>query len=229
MNGSELIESTLKFYYINMKNATKRKNYMINMLNHLMVKYERFEAIDGNNINYNILNILKKNEYITHEHSLINFLKNKKKLAIFMSHVLLWEKLNNNTINVILEDDVFIHYRFINKLQMIWSYIPQDFDILYLGCGGKIDGIKVNEHIIKPHNKHFPHTNHGLFGYIIKTSSIQKILQKMLPINNSNILIKGDWQQHYSIIPHLDWKLRHFYNKGITAYYLRKPLINHVG
>ena len=61
---------------------------------------------------------------------------------------------------------------------------------------------------------------------MVYPKSINKLLQILLPIDD--IKIKGDWQADCYIVPHLDWKIRHFYNSSINAYYLKHPLITHL-
>ena len=91
--------------------------------------------------------------------------------------------------------------------------------ILFLGCGGKLRGQSVNEYIVKPDEGQHQDTNHGLFGYMINPNSIEKMTKLLLPIDS--LYIMGNWQIEGCTIPHMDWKIRHFYNKGINAYYLK--------
>ena len=90
---------------------------------------------------------------------------------------------------------------------------PEDWDMLFIGRSKFLDGVKVAPNIIKPNPVHKRLTNHGMFAYLIKTSSIPKLLKIMLPI-----------PVYYQ---HIDWKLRAYYSKGINAYYLEKPLVMH--
>ena len=164
-------------------------------------------------------------------------MKNKVKLSIYMSHLLLWYQILkdyksialNKTVQIptyiVLEDDIHIKSNIQNSLTKIQKYIPMDYDILFLGYAGKLRGVKLNEYIIEPEAGQFQDTNHGLFAYIINPNSIDKLTDILLPIDSTNI--KGNWQTVGSNIPHMDWKIRHFYSNNIKAYYLLDPLIIH--
>ena len=94
-------------------------------------------------------------------------------------------------------------------------YSRKDCDILFIGRSKYLYVTTVAPNILKalPMEKHRPETNHGMFAYLIKTSSIPKLLKIMYPI-----------PVYYQ---HIDWKLRAYYSKGINAYYLEKPLVMH--
>ncbi len=229
------------FYYINMKDSPIRDNLMKNTIKHLYntkSTYERFQAFDNKVLDNNIIQALIQTGYLTQNTNLNNVYKHKIKLSIYMSHILLWDKILNNykaiPLNdrvqvpqyIILEDDIKIKFNIEILLDRIYRHIPQDYDILFLGCGGQLRGKLVNPYIVKPEEGQHRNTNHGLFGYMINPNSIEKMTKLLLPIDS--LYIVGNWQVNGCTIPHMDWKIRHFYNKGINAYYLKHPVIHHL-
>ena len=243
----------MKIIYINLQHETNRRNRLLREFNKADIKpneYEQYASLWGRNIGQKLISLLIKNEKLVNSRLwLTNFNElDKCKLAIYLSHVFLWEKIYNDYIgndkteygwyNVILEDDVIlskptkqlINYnnkktliltRLQDKIENNLKNIPEDWDILFIGRSKYLDGVKVAPNIIKPNPVHKSLTNHGMFAYIVKTSSIPKLLKIMLPVPPT-----------YN---HVDWKVRSHYtnanttdtSKSINAYYLEKPLITH--
>jgi len=231
-----------KFYYINLKTSIIRNNHIVNILNDIKLvnqscSFTRVDAFDNKSITPDVIDSLQKNEYLSDELELYTGLKNKKKISIYMSHISIWKEILKEYCAIslgkrtqipqyiILEDDVKINISIETHLDDIYKYIPTNYDILFLGYGGKLLGKQINPYIVKPDCGQHQDTNHGLFGYIINPNSIEKLNRLLLPIDSINI--KGNWQANGSNIPHMDWKIRHFYNTEINAYYLIKPLILH--
>ena len=231
-----------KFYYINMKQSVIRNNYMTDVINDIKLvnpscSFTRFEAFDNNLLTEDVISIIKNNKYLSDNIESYLIYKHRKKISIYMSHILIWSKILKEYLAIslgertqipqyiILEDDVKINISIETYLDNIYKHIPSKYDILFLGYGGKLLGKQINPYIVKPDSGQHQDTNHGLFGYIINPNSIEKLNRLLLPIDS--IYIKGDWQANGSNIPHMDWKIRHFYNTEINAYYLINPLILH--
>ena len=230
-----------KFYYINMKDSTIRNELMKKTIKKVQSGYsrfKRFEAFDNKLLNNDIINILKENKYLSHNIQYYTIMKNKVKLCIYMSHLLLWsvilkdykkiplDKKVHIPEYIVLEDDIKLKFNIEIMLDKVLKHIPRDYDILFIGYAGKLVGTQINNYIVRPVSGQLQDTNHGLFGYIINPNSIEKLMKLLLPIDSLNI--KGNWQVEGSIIPHMDWKIRHFYNKEINAYYLKHPLVIHL-
>lgn len=121
----------------------------------------------------------------------------KSAIGCAMSHVKAWEKMieNNDSSSLIIEDDVVIDIDFINKFNEI--DIPDDYDIIYLGCtnGCDIDKkysfefplvkyyisqnkyakkvMKINEHI------YVPSLPLALHGYILSLKGAKYLLDNI--------------------------------------------------
>lgn len=170
----------------------------------------RFNAIDGStNIKNNIQHFSKEKQQ--------NILKNWKKkpgtTGCFLSHIKLWKLIlddkKSNEYTLIMEDDSYI---IPNGMKIINLIIKKysDFDILYLGHGN-LKSKSINSYLEKPLIGKYSGYNTGLYGYIIKKSSIKKLL-KLLPFDN----------------PCLDYQLKSIFNKGYKAVFLKNPIIFHM-
>ena len=225
-----------------MKNSAIRNNHMIKVIHNIQrsnfnCHFERFEAFNNKSLTPHIIEMLRINNYLSRNIQIYSIMKNKVKLSIYMSHLLLWsrifkeykaiplEKRVQIPHYIILEDDINIKYNIEKMLDKLHKHFPPDFDIIFLGYGGKLMGKQFNEYFVIPDRGQHQDTNHGLFAYIINPNSIEKLTNLLLPIDS--LYIKGNWQATGSNIPHMDWKIRHFYNNEIKAYYLRHPLIVH--
>lgn len=234
----------MKIIYINLNHETNRKNLIINEFKKAYInedEYERYSSLWGQNITKQLIKALIQSNKLVNTNDWYKYFYKieKNKLAIYLSHTFLWEKIYNNytdtlsssnssygEYNLILEDDIFLPLgqknKEDNKIIRLHDYIeyylksvPDDWDILFIGRPKNLYGKTISPNILKafPMSKHRPETNHGMFAYLIKTSSIPKLLKIMLPI-----------PVYYQ---HIDWKLRAYYSKGINAYYLEKPLVMH--
>ena len=127
-----------------------------------------------------------------------NFTKNfskwgtKHAFGCALSHIKVWKKIleNNDEYALILEDDVVFENNFKKEFKDIINNVPDNFDILYLGCFGcgvnyKISNLglriygkgelkKINDKIIIPRHALATH------GYIISKKGCKKILDLLL-------------------------------------------------
>jgi GR25 family glycosyltransferase involved in LPS biosynthesis len=107
-------------------------------------------------------------------------------LGCMLSHITLWETLENDpdcTIAFICEDDILLNSNFIKKLKEIpWSDVPDNWDIIKLSYH-KLNGEQVSDHIVKPSLLTKPGTNSGTFCYLMKTSSAQILKNILIPYN----------------------------------------------
>ena len=61
----------------------------------------------------------------------------KSAIGCALSHLNTWKIFLDNTTDqyaIIFEDDIILVEDFTNKLDVIMSHVPKDFDILYIGC-----------------------------------------------------------------------------------------------
>lgn len=177
-------KNKIKVYLINLDSRKDRLNIFLKNYN-LKFNYEIIRAIDKIYINpfelykNNILGIiglnnLKKN--IRHSHYEFN---SKGAIGCYLSHIKTWEKIIEDNVDygIIYEDDVEINKK-INE-EIIYNYIknlPKDWDILLLNKN-RIKGKKYKKNIYKIEKFICTHS------YIIKKTSINKIINNIYPIN----------------------------------------------
>ncbi len=171
------------YYYINLDRHHDRKKYMETQFQNHKLNINRFKAFDKKLINPAYLDDLEKKNIILSKTQI----KNKKKegsLACLISHTNLWKKIyseKKGNISLIFEDDCQILPNFQNKLNIALQNAPEDWDMIWLGYNN-VKGDKVSEYYYKPYpgfNKGFNTQHHC---YLVKTSSIPKILNIVFPV-----------------------------------------------
>lgn len=195
-----------KIYVINLEESKDRLENLNKQANKLNLNIERFPAIKGKT--------LTEQDLINNDYLGNIKLKYNGSLGCYLSHCLLWEKIykENKYDNVlILEDDCLLPDNFIEQIQELKKYTPEDFDYLNLGIGKRREGKSINNKLIIPIEKNEKGLNAGLFGYIIKRKNIPKLLSLVKPINN-NIYI--------------DTVLRSNFNK-LNVFFVKKNIIGH--
>lgn len=171
-------------YYINLKKSTRRNKYMINQIQNQKINLLRFEGYDLNENTDAKLNILTSNKIIQDKKYIIN--ENKiGSVACLIAHTNLWEYLlinnNNNKFFLILEDDCKLCDNFTEEINFAIKKAPEDWDMLWLGYNN-IKGNKVSEYYYKPdvgYNKGYNTQHHC---YLIKLSSISKLIKLLIPL-----------------------------------------------
>ena len=159
-----------KYYIINLDKDTERLRKFDIHTRKNNIKYFRFPAINGRNLDENDFRLKKY------------FAKNLKKYSkaqksCTLSHISIWEKIKQDktTFNIIFEDDVIIPNNFNDKLKVYLEQLPENWDILFLG-GNKIIGKKYSKNLVKPDRHKFG--NFGLFAYLINSRNINFIVDK---------------------------------------------------
>ena len=174
-------------YYITISRLKDRQNYMVNQFkkNNLFVK--KHLGQDKLNMKKNINNLIKEG-YIDNTF----YINNKKKIekngsiACFISHCSLWQKLKNEPgeIFLIFEDDCKILPNFKNNVNEIYKYIPQNWDMVWLGHNKLVGKYIKNNRILIPQNNPGGGKNALHHCYMIKKSSIDKLFKILLPIDS---------------------------------------------
>lgn len=159
-----------KYYIINLDKDTERLRKFDIHARKNNIKYFRFPAINGRNLDENDIRLQKY------------FSKNIKRYSIIqkscaLSHISIWEKIKEekNNFTIIFEDDVIIPNNFNDKLKVYLEQLPENWDILFLG-GNKIIGKKYSTNLVKPDRHKFG--NFGLFAYLINSRNINFIVDK---------------------------------------------------
>lgn len=181
-----LFYKNTKVYLINLNYRKDRLEIFKNTYNFHNIDYEVIPAIDGNNLDINRLykqqilgeycmNTMNKN--IRDFHYEIN---TKGAIGCYLSHIEVWKKIKENkncNYGIIFEDDIDINNNITEKV--IYNYIsnlPNDWDILLLNKN-RVVMTREKNNLFKVSKFICTHS------YIIKRSSIDKILKKILPIN----------------------------------------------
>ena len=178
-------KNLIKAYVINLDYRLDRKISFCNSYNLKNIEYEIVKAIDKKNIIPDILlanNILGKIGYnnlslkIRNNHYQFN---DVGAIGCYLSHIKTWEKIIEDNVDygIIYEDDVEINKK-INE-EIIYNYIknlPKDWDILLLNKN-RIKGKQYKKNIYKIERFICTHS------YIIKKTSINKIINNIYPIN----------------------------------------------
>ena len=171
------------YYYINLDRHQDRRKYMENQFQNHNLSINRFKAFDKNLVNQAYLDDLEGKNVILSKTQI----KNKRKegsLACLISHTNLWKKIHSEKkgdISLIFEDDCEILPNFQNKLDTALQNAPDDWDMIWLGYNN-IKGDKVSEYYYKPYQGFHKGFNTQHHCYLVKTSSIPKILNIVFPV-----------------------------------------------
>ena len=120
-------------YLINMDKDTERLEKVTKECKKFNINFERFCGVDP-------LKLSKKelNKYVTQ--TCQNICPNGI-IGCGISHMKIYEDaIKNNYKNIlVLEDDVYFRDELYKELDEVMSELPEDYDILYLGCSGMCD------------------------------------------------------------------------------------------
>lgn len=186
----------INYYVISLRTKEERmqnineQNYK---LNNQLKKYnlnkniEIVDAVVGIKCNYDELvnnNTVNKVNVLSKDTS-----TRLKEIGCFLSHKKLYQKIKDtNTINnytVVFEDDFVITDSFIDILYKSLEYLKNnniDYDLLYLGNISDNKGHHIHDEIYKLDKNN---TLWGTHGYLLKNSSIEKLLKITEVINEA--------------------------------------------
>jgi GR25 family glycosyltransferase involved in LPS biosynthesis len=137
-----------------------------------------------------------------------------------LSHTNIWKEMiaEGHRAVLILEDDAQFTHDFDTELAKVWSQVPDDFDIIYLGCGIKCGDSGIVPTIV---NKVLGHTPEpidenilsvkgsiGFYGYIISNKAARKL-------------------QTCPIYTHIDYQMELWINQYNLNAYSINPLLIH--
>ena len=117
-------------FYINLdKDADKRKT-MEQKISEMGLPLVRFPAIYGKNVDKSILGDIFTSRYLSSVNDGI--------IGCALSHVSIWKKIVTDNLKdtIINEDDVVFSDDAMSQLQKLYSNLPPDYDIIYIGCSG---------------------------------------------------------------------------------------------
>lgn len=109
-----------------------------------------------------------------------------------MSHMTLWDKAmyENMPFIIIIEDDVVLHENFFQDLDHVIANLPEDFDVVYLNCGG-ICGDNCKDSVGTSHCKKYdeifsiPTWSTSGYGYIISPKGVAQLKDKIVPLSKT--------------------------------------------
>ena len=181
-----------KVFVINLKKDTERMESITTQLKAQNIDFERFEAYDGNDI--------KDDDNRLTSFCAKNCPSGIKGCAI--SHRTLWETIIEEKYErvLILEDDALLNSNLDTELQLSWTNVPNDFDIVYLGdtfyCGDTslynravsvIGGFKVEQitdELLKTEGCG------GLYGYMISYKGAKQLLKEQINFHVDDYVIQ---------------------------------------
>jgi GR25 family glycosyltransferase involved in LPS biosynthesis len=128
----------------------------------------------------------------------------KSAIGCALSHLNTWKNFLDNTTGqyaIIFEDDIILVEDFINKLDVVMSHVPKDFDILYIGCFGcdqtenEINTFKFLCGLVGMNSKYkkindyisIPSTAFATHSYILSRKGAQKLLEYLQGNINNHI------------------------------------------
>lgn len=181
-----------------------------------ILKNQNFDVTFQEGINGFDLNPMVKKEYPDLISPYMPWKEDRKaRLAICLSHLSIWKSIvDEKKMNLIIEDDVRIECDLEAKIKNVVSKLTFNWDLLYLGHSGALNGYLTGELTIAKNEK-LKDTNHGMFAYIINPPSISKIINKITPLFS---------------MQNIDWLLRDKYSNdenGIKAIYVNNSIITH--
>ena len=190
----------IEIHVINLKRSTDRKEAFEKNNSKYINKYNYFEAIDGNDLDINKLDLNvydKKASGYT-----------KGALGCALSHYNLWQKCCiSNKPFLILEDDVILNKDFADHFRTVFKMLPENWDILLLSYN--FDSLlSFNNTIYEQCNSIFNKTNmtqndidnfinsdifptiaklkycFGTSAYIVSPKGAKNLIDKCFPLNN---------------------------------------------
>jgi GR25 family glycosyltransferase involved in LPS biosynthesis len=196
INESNLI-NIKNIYIINLQRDRYRLNLFFTNLkkNKISIKnrnWNRFNAIDGSD-NKNMLSEIEL--LIQNTNSKEKFISLWKKypgsMGCYLSHLKLWQTIlddeKTEEYSLIMEDDsYFTRFGLINIEIALQSAININWDILYAGHS-KLKGKKISSLFLRPDTTNNNGHNYGFFGYIVRKSSLKKLIENVKNFDSHNI------------------------------------------
>jgi glycosyl transferase family 25 len=167
--NNKLLDNT-DIYVINLDSDVDRWNNFIDYSN----KINRISAYNGNYLDKESLiedGILDGNAYMK-----------KGQIGCALSHLKAWNESlkTDKQYLLVLEDDVILENNTFDKINELSKYIPEKWDILFLG-GCNVYGEKYNERFLKP-TRNDNTFNLCCHAMLINKKNIYKLINIMMPL-----------------------------------------------
>ncbi len=177
LQKEHLYSNNFEIYTINLKESTQRLDYITQQFKNADLRFNRFEAVNGNKID---IPELYKTGIVS-----AKWLKNGQ-IGVAMSHIKLWKHIKATCPTdyaIIFEDDVKIPKDFRKKIINIQKELPSDWDMLFLG-GTSVVGHKYSDNLVVAPTKCKTKNQYstGMFAYMINKKCIDKLLEYATPL-----------------------------------------------
>lgn len=118
-----------KTYVLNLDHHTDRMERTASILKNKGIEYERFSAIDGNRLPYNLKFVQLKDTKI----------KSAGAFGCLLSHIEIYKDALYRDFDkiLILEDDIILHKEFDRRIPALLNKTPENWDLLYFGTTQK--------------------------------------------------------------------------------------------
>ena len=178
----------IDYYVINLAQDTEKLKKITGKLNGLNIPFTRIEGVLGKELN--------QEDFRDNTTAICNTVCTYSSVGCAMSHIKAWKQISkSNKPGLVLEDDVNFSPDFNNRFKKMFHLVPNDFDIVYVGCYG---GCDYNDNInildlpskivagssVKTHrkiNEHIfvPSAPLALHGYIITPDAARKLVSRI--------------------------------------------------
>lgn len=168
----------MKIYVIHYKKLVERKKYLLEMFTKLNITDYEFIDID-------------RDELSMERYPNLSLFQNKNcNIAIFLSHLQAWEKIEKSEEGqgLIVEDDVIFHQNFNELFTKYMDLLPKSYDIFSIeaGCNMHIDPKLINKDQFIYRKDRVWSMIRCLAGYLISKKGIQKTKNYMNGFINRN-------------------------------------------
>jgi GR25 family glycosyltransferase involved in LPS biosynthesis len=176
-----------KVYVINLEKRPDKWDTVQLNFSETDLKLNRWNGVDGKNISEETIQKITTPK--------CNMICSYGMIGCWLSHFGIWNNIvkNNETNVLVLEDDAYPIDNFNNLIKKLWPQVPNDWDIIYLGCSGSCEKNRLitnfytittgqkNKYIYKNgkklNNVYIPGTPLTTHAYMISNKGARKLLQ----------------------------------------------------
>lgn len=213
-------------YVINLEKDKQRLNSFFNLIKKQKISTKkrgwfRFNAVDGSNFD-SLFEKIKN--YENNKKIFELWKKHPGSIGCYLSHIKLWETIlkdeKSSEYTLIMEDDSYFTLNGLANIEIVLGTAKNlSWDLLYIGHN-KLKGQQIHPLFLRPsitrpgeNNRGF---NSGLYGYIVRKSSLQKLLNIVKRFDSSfiDVQLRNSFQDFSALfvtselIKHFDGKSR---------------------
>jgi glycosyl transferase, family 25 len=235
-------------FLINLDRDMDKLSRVTSILSENQIKFKRFPGIDGKEY----IKHIQKNSHIANNITpLCQKFCTPGTIGIYLTHLAIWQKIVDDGIPnaLIMEDDVYPAKHANEKIIEYWKEVPEDWDVVYLGCFGacyprpndnniieylygylghiKNAGKVISTHVFVPRNPH------GMHGYAVSLKGALKLLNIFKKASfhiDMQIPLYCKELNIYAIHPNLIYQRVKMEDSGTADQrpYLLNTLLNHI-